>query len=79
VADRRKFGFGLPLQEWLSEKGKFSSRVFSTLRAFDKSHGEHFSMPVRQLLQDPERAAKTQFLTIYNLFLLAEWTNLHRL
>ena len=79
VADRQKFGFGLPLKEWLSDKNKFSMRVFSTLKAFDKSHGENFSIPVRQTLQNPEQASKTQFLTLYNLFLLAEWTNLHRL
>ena len=79
VADRRKFGFGLPLKEWLSEKGEFSNRVFSTLKTFDRSHGEHFSAPIRQLLQNPEQAAKSQFLTLYNLFLLAEWAKLHRL
>jgi len=79
VADRRKFGFGLPLKEWLSEKGEFSNRVFSTLKTFDKSHGEHFSAPVRALLQNPEQGVKSQFLTLYNLFLLAEWAKLHRL
>ncbi|GAA0877279.1 asparagine synthase (glutamine-hydrolyzing) [Algoriphagus jejuensis] len=79
IANRKKLGFGLPLQEWLSEKGNFSSRVFFTLKSFDKSHGEHFSAPIRQLLQNPEQAAKTQFLTLYNLFLFAEWANLHQL
>ena len=79
VADRRKFGFGLPLREWLSEKNQFSSRLFSSLKDFDRSHGEHFSAPIRQLLQNPEQAAKSQFLTLYNLFLLAEWAKLHRL
>jgi asparagine synthase (glutamine-hydrolysing) len=79
IANRRKFGFGLPLQEWLSEDGKLSTRVFSCLKAFDRSHGSHFSLPIRNLLQNPEQAVKTQFLTIYNLFLLAEWVKLHRL
>ena len=79
VADRRKSGFGLPLKEWLSEKGAFSKRVFSTLKTFDGSHGEHFPLPVRQLLQHPEQGVKSQFLTLYNLFLLAEWVNLRRL
>jgi asparagine synthase (glutamine-hydrolysing) len=79
IADRRKFGFGLPLQEWLREDGKFSNRVFSSLKAFDKSHGAHLSLSVRQLLQNPEQGAKVQFLTVYNLFLLAEWVKLHRL
>ncbi|WP_111668805.1 asparagine synthase (glutamine-hydrolyzing) [Algoriphagus litoralis] len=79
VADRRKFGFGLPLKEWLSEGGEVSKRIFHTLRVFDQSHGQNFSAPVRQLLQNPESGAKTQFLTVYNLFLLAEWAKLQRL
>ncbi len=28
VADRKKFGFGLPLKEWLREKGEFSKKDF---------------------------------------------------
>jgi asparagine synthase (glutamine-hydrolysing) len=79
VADRRKFGFGLPLKEWLSEGGEVSKRVFSILKDFKKSHGSNFSSPVRQLLQNPESGAKTQFLALYNLFLLAEWAKLQRL
>jgi asparagine synthase (glutamine-hydrolysing) len=79
VADRRKFGFGLPLKEWLSEKGEFSKRVFRSLKEFDQSHGTQLSTPVRQLLQNPESGVKTQFLTVYNLFLLAEWVKLRQL
>ncbi|MBA4300764.1 MAG: asparagine synthase (glutamine-hydrolyzing) [Cyclobacterium sp.] len=76
VADRKKFGFGLPLQEWLSESGELSKRVFATLKEFDKTQGENFSNPVRQILRNPESGVKTQFLTLYNLFLLAEWSKL---
>lgn len=76
VADRKKFGFGLPLQEWLSESGEISKRVFATLKEFDKTQGENFSNPVRQILRNPESGVKTQFLTLYNLFLLAEWSKL---
>ncbi|HSF53668.1 MAG TPA: asparagine synthase (glutamine-hydrolyzing) [Algoriphagus sp.] len=79
VAERKKFGFGLPLKEWLSEKNELSRRVFASLKNFDNSHGEHFTSPVRQLLQNPEQSGKNHFLTIFNLFLLAEWTKLHRL
>lgn len=79
VADRRKFGFGLPLKEWLGESGKFSKRVFQSLKEFDQIHGQNFSAPVRQLLKNPEFGAKTQFLALYNLFLLAEWSKLNRL
>jgi asparagine synthase (glutamine-hydrolysing) len=79
IADRKKFGFGLPLKEWLSENGEFSKKVYHSLREFDQSHGQNFSAPVRQLLQNPERGAKTHFLTLYNLFLLAEWSNLRQI
>ncbi|MDO8968923.1 asparagine synthase (glutamine-hydrolyzing) [Algoriphagus sp.] len=76
VADRKKFGFGLPLQEWLNESGELSKRVFATLKEFDKTQGENFSDTVRQILRNPESGVKTQFLTLYNLFLLAEWSKL---
>ncbi|MBN7809681.1 asparagine synthase (glutamine-hydrolyzing) [Algoriphagus sp. H41] len=79
VADRRKFGFGLPLKEWLAGKNTFSTRVFDSLRSFDQSHGDHFSQLIRQTLKKPEQQAKTNFLALYNLFLLAEWVKLHRL
>lgn len=79
VAERKKFGFGLPLQEWLGEKGEFSNRVYSTLREFDRSHGAKFTPDVRQILANPKAGAQSHFLSIYNLFLLAEWTKLHRL
>jgi asparagine synthase (glutamine-hydrolysing) len=79
VADRRKFGFGLPLKEWLSAKGEYSTRVFSSLKGFDRSHGEKFPSAIRQILQRPEDGVKSQFLTLYNLFLLSEWVKLHRL
>lgn len=78
VADRKKFGFGLPLKEWLSESGELAKRVFASLRAFDKIQGENFSVPVRRLLQNPESGVKTQYLTLYNMFLLAEWSKLHQ-
>jgi asparagine synthase (glutamine-hydrolysing) len=79
IADRKKFGFGLPLKEWLSENGEFSKKVYRSLREFDQSYGLNFSSPVRQLIQNPEKGAKTHFLTLYNLFLLAEWSNLRQI
>ncbi|WP_057936898.1 asparagine synthase (glutamine-hydrolyzing) [Algoriphagus resistens] len=79
IADRKKVGFGLPLQEWFAENGEFSKRVFSSIKAFEKSHGELFPMKMRLLANRPERGAKFHFLTLYNLFLLAEWVKLHKL
>ena len=78
IANRKKFGFGLPLQEWFTEGGPVSQRIFSTLRAWAKDHEKLLPKAVRQLCIHPELGAKTQFLTIYNLFLLAEWVNLRK-
>jgi len=79
VTQREKFGFGLPLQEWLSEKGGFSSRVFNRVKAFEKSHGDIFPAEMRILAKTPESGAKHQFLALYNIFLLAEWVELKNL
>ncbi|WP_296703252.1 asparagine synthase (glutamine-hydrolyzing) [Algoriphagus sp.] len=79
IAQREKFGFGLPLQEWLSEKGEFSSRVFNKVKAFEKSHGEFFPLEMRILAKNPESGVKFQFLALYNIFLLAEWVELKKL
>ncbi len=79
VAQREKFGFGLPLKEWLSEKGEFSKRVFDKLKAFEKSHGDIFPAEMRSLAKNPESGVKFHFLTLYNMFLLAEWIELKNL
>lgn len=78
IANRKKFGFGLPLQEWFSDGGPVSERVFSTLRNWAKTHEKLLPKPIYQLCIHPELGSKTQFLTIYNLFLLAEWVNLRK-
>lgn len=78
VADRKKFGFGLPLQEWLTEDGPVSRRVISTLRNWAKTYEKSLPKAVYDLCLHPDLVAKTQFLTIYNLFLLAEWVNLRK-
>ncbi|PZX49312.1 asparagine synthase (glutamine-hydrolysing) [Algoriphagus ratkowskyi] len=79
VSERKKMGFGLPLQEWFAENGEFAKRVFSSIKAFEKTHGEHFPTKMRVLAAKPEHGVKHHFLTLYNLFLLAEWVKLHRL
>ncbi|MEB2776553.1 asparagine synthase (glutamine-hydrolyzing) [Algoriphagus sp. D3-2-R+10] len=79
IAERRKMGFGLPLQEWFSEQGEFSKRVFSSIQSFEKTHGEQFPEKMRSLAAKPELGVKHHFLTLYNLFLLAEWVKLHKL
>lgn len=79
ISQRKKFGFGLPLAEWLSEKGEFSKRVFGSIQAFEQTHGSHFPEHMRLMAKNPEAAVKTHFLTIYNLFLFAEWAKLREL
>ncbi|MEN2282937.1 asparagine synthase (glutamine-hydrolyzing) [Algoriphagus sp. SE2] len=79
VTQREKFGFGLPIQEWLSEKGEFSNRVFNKIMAFEKSHGEFFPPEMRILAKNPESGIKFHFLALYNIFLLAEWVELKKL
>ncbi len=79
ISQRKKFGFGLPLAEWLSEKGEFSKLVFSSIRAFEQTHGSHFPESMRSMAKNPEASKKTHFLTIYNLFLFAEWAKLRGL
>lgn len=79
VAQRKKFGFGLPLQEWFAENGEFAKRIFSSLRDFGRTHGAYFPPEMRSLCSSPEQLTKHHFLTLYNVFLLAEWVKLHKL
>ncbi len=79
LAKRKKMGFGLPLAEWFAENGEFSKRVFSALDEFEKNYGAHFPSEMKALLADKQLAIKYHFLTLYNLFLLAEWVKLRKL
>jgi asparagine synthase (glutamine-hydrolysing) len=76
VTKRKKFGFGLPLQEWLEEKGPVAKRIFSTLKDFEKQYQKSLPRSVSELCQNPETHSNSHFLTIFNLFLLADWLNL---
>ncbi|MBN3581338.1 asparagine synthase (glutamine-hydrolyzing) [Algoriphagus aestuarii] len=79
VTKRKKFGFGLPLLEWFSEKGEFSNRVYGKLREFENSMGNSLPKTIRQLLKNPESNYRTHYLMLYNLFFLAEWMDLKKL
>lgn len=79
IANRKKLGFGLPLEEWLSVDGPVSKRVFAMLKNFEKTHGELMPQEMRALSKNPEQAAKHHFLILYNLFLLADWAKLNEL
>ncbi len=79
IAKRKKIGFGLPLEEWLSIDGPVSKRVFATLKNFEKTHGEFMPQEMRELSKNPKLAAKHHFLILYNLFLLGDWVKLNEL
>jgi asparagine synthase (glutamine-hydrolysing) len=79
IAKRKKFGFGLPLEEWLSIDGPVSKKVFATLKNFEKTHGEFMPQEMRAISKNPEQASKLHFLILYNLFLLADWAKLNEL
>ncbi|GMQ25379.1 asparagine synthase (glutamine-hydrolyzing) [Algoriphagus sp. oki45] len=78
IASRRKFGFGLPLAEWLGENGPFAQRVFASIRDFAPIAAKELPPDVADFCRNPEKQVKVHFLTLYNLFLLAEWMKLHR-
>lgn len=79
ISERKKMGFGLPLQEWFAENGEFAKRIFNSIQIFEKTHGKHFPSKMRSLAAKPEQGVKHHFLILYNLFLLAEWVKLHKL
>jgi asparagine synthase (glutamine-hydrolysing) len=79
ISERKKIGFGLPLEEWFAENGEFAKRVFKSIKEFEKTHGEYFPKKMKALAAQPELGVKQHFLTLYNLFLLAEWVKLHQL
>ncbi|MDG1276169.1 MAG: asparagine synthase-related protein [Algoriphagus sp.] len=76
IANRKKTGFGLPLQEWFREDGPFSQHAFQSIKAFEKTHGQDFPKEMRELARNPESGVKNHFLILYNLFLIADWLNL---
>jgi asparagine synthase (glutamine-hydrolysing) len=79
IAKRKKYGFGLPPEEWLSMGGPVSKRVFAKLKNFEKTHHELMTQEMRQIVKNPEQNSKHHFLILYNLFLLADWVKLNEL
>lgn len=79
INGRKKLGFGLPLEEWFVEGGAFATRVYASIREFEQTHGASFPSEMREIARNPESAAKSHFLILYNLFLLGEWVKHHRL
>jgi asparagine synthase (glutamine-hydrolysing) len=72
IANRKKLGFGLPLEEWFQEKS-FLEWITAPIRKMEQEWGQHFPEKMRTLSADPSKVKGRQFLQIWNLFLLASW------
>ena len=75
IANRKKLGFGLPLQEWFQNEQDFREWVFGPIREMAIVWGEILPPEMLKLASSPENAKTAQFLLIWNLFLLASWLN----
>lgn len=73
ISNRKKMGFGLPLQEWLVSERLFRERVFSTIRRFEANAGRDCPEDMRHLARHPEAHIREGFLQVWNLFVLASW------
>lgn len=72
IADRKKLGFGLPLQEWM-EENVFREWVFGPIRQLSTDWGECFPPEMLKFVAQPEKAEKRQFLLVWNMFIMAGW------
>lgn len=79
VSKRKKLGFGLPLQEWFTQGGPFADRAFESIGNFVLLFGDSLSPEMKRMAISPKKFAQTDFLILYNLFLLAEWAKLQKL
>ena len=77
VGKRKKLGFGLPLEEWLSDRD-FKEWVFEPIQKMEKEWGNHFPEEMRNLASNPGKAKGRQFLQVWNLFLLASWLQVNQ-
>ena len=73
ISKRKKIGFGLPIQEWLRDNEEFKRWVYGSIRKMEKTWGKSFPEEMRKLSSHPENAKSSEFLLIWNLFLLASW------
>lgn len=76
ISERPKLGFGLPLLEWLQEDGPVAKRVFDLVRQFGLNYTSDLPAEIAKICRQPQDYVKSDFLILYNLFLLAEWMNL---
>ncbi|MDN3687166.1 asparagine synthase (glutamine-hydrolyzing) [Cyclobacterium jeungdonense] len=72
-ARRKKFGFGLPIKEWLVEHAAFRNKVLSSVIDLGIQYQEMVPEEWRPLVQRPERYISSHFLLLFNLFVLSDW------
>ncbi len=78
ISERKKLGFGLPLEEWFGSNGSFAKRAFQSIKSLESRLGNSLPAPIHEITKNPENFIKSDFLMLYNLFLLSEWVNLRK-
>ncbi len=73
VSKRKKLGFGLPLQEWLTHNKAFRAWVLDAIQEMGKTWGKTFPEEMLNFIFNIENKVSSQYLIIWNLFLLATW------
>jgi asparagine synthase (glutamine-hydrolysing) len=76
ISQRKKLGFGLPLEEWMHQK-EFQQWVFSAITRIGSSWESYFPEHIRRFVREPNRIPKHQFLLVWNLFILLSWLDKH--
>lgn len=76
ISQRKKLGFGLPLEEWMQQR-EFQKWVFSGITRLGIPWESYFPEQIRRFVREPHRIPKHQFLLVWNLFLLLSWLDIN--
>ncbi|WP_162418469.1 asparagine synthase (glutamine-hydrolyzing) [Cyclobacterium roseum] len=72
-ANRKKFGFGLPIKEWLIDHAGVRNKVLSSVIDLGTQYAEIVPEEWSPLVQRPERYIASHFLLLFNLCVLSDW------